>query len=336
MPGKNAAAVGPVSYEEPVKIEPATKISDPLSLKLRYAKWMEEVENFPEAQANYNIVLQERPADIEAVLGLARIDQLAGRGEAAEAGFKKALGLKPESAVAMNALGQYYVSQQRFAEALPLLNQAMAADPDNKMYRFHVGIAMARSGDVSAAMPHLVESVGEATAHFNMGMICKSQGKFPQAEQHLLQAIAGQPDFEEAIQEVTQLRQLMHATQTYASQPAQRQPVQPQLRPQPQLQPRVQQVGYQQPAVPQQPTMQQVPVVQQPAVQQLPVVQPQGRQPVIQPQVQPPVIRPQGQQPVLQPQRQYPAVQQPSQQPPATSLTPAQQEQLRNQRALIR
>jgi tetratricopeptide (TPR) repeat protein len=228
MPGKGSSggplkglrSVTTASYQEhPVDDGPPKKVNDPLSLKLRYAQWMEEIENFEAAQENYNIVLKERPEDVDAILGLARIDQVAGRLDAAEAGFKKALGLQPNSVVAKNALGQYYVNRGRLPEALPLLNGAMLGDPTNKVYRFHLAAALARSGDTTAAFPHFVQSVGEPTAHYNVGMILKSQGQPAQAEQHLRQALTMKPDFEAAQQALAEIRQQAQADGTYTVQP---------------------------------------------------------------------------------------------------------------------
>jgi Flp pilus assembly protein TadD len=230
LPGKKAqnGLVSAAGYEEHVIHEgPARKIKDPVSLKLRYARWMEEIENYEEAQASYQVVLQERPEDIEAILGLARIDQATGRLQAAEDGYNKALSLRPNSSVAKNALGQYYVARNRLPEAIPLLNEAMMGDPNNKVYRFHLAVALAKSGDTATALPHFVQSVGEPTAHYNIGMILKSQGRFAQAEEHLLLAVKEKPDFEAAKQALTQVRQQTQPAAIYAS----RQHRSPQIQP---------------------------------------------------------------------------------------------------------
>lgn len=225
LPGKKDSPldglkpVTTASYQEhAIDDGPPKKVKDPLSLKLRYAKWMEELENYEEAQANYNVVLQERPEDIDAILGLARIDLVAGRRDAAEAGFRKALSLQPNSAVAKNALGQYYAAQGRLPEALPLLSEAMLGDPTNKGYRFQLAVALARSGDATAAFPHFVQSVGEPTAHYNLGMILKSQGHTAQAEEHLRQALMMNPEFEPARQALSQIRQQPEAAGNVAAQ----------------------------------------------------------------------------------------------------------------------
>lgn len=237
--GKNSNQNEPVrtaSYQQdPIDEGPPKKIEDPIALKLGYAKWMEEIKNYPEAVNQYKVVLQERPEEMDALLGLARIDQAANRMDAAEAGFKKAVTLSPDLPAAKHALGQFYVAQERWQEALPLLNDAMLGDPANKSYRFNLAVALASAGDVNAAYLHFKQSVGDVVAHYNLGMILKSQGQYRQAEQQFLQALAKNPGFEEAKQAVAEVRQLAQSTGTYAAQPAPVPQIQPVRHQQPQI-----------------------------------------------------------------------------------------------------
>lgn len=174
------------------------KVEDPLTLRLRYARWMEELENFPDAQLQYSQVLAERPKNFEAIIGLARIEQAVGDVEKAEAGFRRAYALRPESSAAQHALGQFQLSQGRVAEALPLLNKAVLAQPDDKAYRYDLAVALAKSGDINAALPHFQRTVGEAAAHHNIATILRDAGNFRGAEQHFRQALSIQPDLAES------------------------------------------------------------------------------------------------------------------------------------------
>ena len=71
------------------------KLKDPSKLDLAYAKWQEQLGNMTEARERYQRVLHDEPQSIEALLGLARMDQLAGRLPEAEQGFRKALKNSP-------------------------------------------------------------------------------------------------------------------------------------------------------------------------------------------------------------------------------------------------
>ena len=229
-------AVRTASYQaEPGEEPPPKSVDDPLALKLHYAQWMEEIKNYNEAQAHYNIVLKEHPHEVGAILGMARIDLIAGRTAKAESGFKRALSLQPGSHVAKNALGQFYATQQRWGEALPLLTEAMMADSNNKSYRYHLAVALARSGDINAALPHFEQAVGDAPAYFNVGMILKQQGKYRQAEQSLLTALTKNPNLAAARSALSEVRQQAQASETFSSQrrtaPQQVQPASHQSRP---------------------------------------------------------------------------------------------------------
>lgn len=209
------------SYQQhPVDDGPPKKVRDPLELNLRYARWMEETENFEKAQQHYRIVLSKQPQHMEALLGMARIDAAAGRHAEAEAGFRKALGIQPDSPVAQHALGQFHSSNGRLRDALPLLRKAMTGDPANKSYRFHYAVALARMGNPDAALPHFRDAVGQAAAHYNVGLILKSQREYQRAELHLMEALSHNPGFEPAKQAVTEVRQLRDSAPAYAEHPS--------------------------------------------------------------------------------------------------------------------
>ena len=66
----------------------------------------------------------------------------------------------------LDAVGQYYASQSRWDEAIEILTSAMRKAPEETTYRFHLAVALARSGDVDQAMPHFAKTVGDAEAHY--------------------------------------------------------------------------------------------------------------------------------------------------------------------------
>jgi tetratricopeptide (TPR) repeat protein len=173
-------------------------IGDPTELSLTYARWMEDVKNLPEARRHYGEVAERKPKNIDAVLGLARIDLASGMTYEAEQGFLKALRLNPDSPAALHALGQFYVSQERWPEAVEMLNKAMLAAPAERQYRYDLAVAMVRVGDINGAMPHFIRTVGDAEAHYNVGYILHQEGRLAEAEQQMLLAVTKKPDMHEA------------------------------------------------------------------------------------------------------------------------------------------
>ena len=71
------------------------KLKDPHKLDLAYAKWQEQIGNVTEARERYQRVLHDEPHSIPAMLGLARLDQLAGHLAEAEQAYRKTLKSAP-------------------------------------------------------------------------------------------------------------------------------------------------------------------------------------------------------------------------------------------------
>jgi tetratricopeptide (TPR) repeat protein len=159
---------------------------------------MEDVGNLVEARRHYTEVADSKPKNVEAILGLARIDQLSGRPHEAEQGFLKALKLDENSPAALHALGQFYASQERWPEAVSQLNRAMLSAPTEKKYRYDLAVALVHTGDVNAALPHFVRTVGDAEAHYNVGLILREEGELDEAGDQMLQAVTKKPDLHEA------------------------------------------------------------------------------------------------------------------------------------------
>jgi tetratricopeptide (TPR) repeat protein len=171
----------------------ARRLQDPAHLHLKYAQWRENVGDLADARQSYHSALKENPKSLEAKLGLARLDQLAGRTDEAEAGFRKALDSRPGDPQALNALGQFYASQKLWSKSLPLLEEAAEAAPNEVTYRYHYAVAVAQSGDLNGAFPHFQRAVGEAEAHYNLGYLLHEKGHLELARQRFQRAIALNP-----------------------------------------------------------------------------------------------------------------------------------------------
>ena len=174
------------------------KLKEPSKLDLAYAKWQEQQGNATEARERYQRVLHDEPQSLEALLGLARMDQLAGRNAEAEQGFRKALKTSPNNTQVIDALGQFYTAQEKWPQAIDVLKQGLQLAPNDDTIRFHLAVATARSGDLATAKPLFVNSVGEAEAEYNLGLILHDQGKLDLAEQHFVQAVVKKPTLEQA------------------------------------------------------------------------------------------------------------------------------------------
>jgi tetratricopeptide (TPR) repeat protein len=78
------------------------------------------------------------------------------------------------------------------------MKAAYDVDPFDKVYEYHLAVVEARTGDLSSAMNHFTQSIGQAEAYYNIGYILKEQGRTTEAEKYLLNAIKMKPDLKQA------------------------------------------------------------------------------------------------------------------------------------------
>lgn len=198
------------SYEEKVPDAPGEP-KNPARLKIAYARMMEESGQLAEARKSYAEAAALQPKEVEAVLGLARLDQAAGNLEQAELGYKKAVKLAPNSALTQYNLGQFYAAQDRWPEAADALTKAMLAEPDETQARYALAVALVHTGKVDAALPHFIRTIGDAEAHYNVGLILQEQGHLEDAERHFALAVTKKPELVAAQNWLVHVRQQLQS-----------------------------------------------------------------------------------------------------------------------------
>ena len=180
-------------------------LKDPAALHLAYGKFQEQTGQPGEARKSYDAALRDDPQSTDAILGLARLDQLADKPKDAEAGFQKALHLKPGDGKCLASLGQFYVSQKRWPEAFQALNAAIAASPKDIFYKHELAVAKTASGDVDAGLMLFTQLVGPEKAHYNVAFLLKQEGKTQAAVQECRVVLRINPNFEPAKVMLTQI-----------------------------------------------------------------------------------------------------------------------------------
>ncbi|MEZ6049035.1 MAG: tetratricopeptide repeat protein [Planctomycetaceae bacterium] len=183
-----------------------TGLEEPASVHESYAKWQEQQGNLTEARQSYDFVLEKNPKSVEAILGLARLDQLAGQSEHAEQMILRAQAISQNDPAVLSTLGQFYVSQGRFSEATDALKQAAHLSPNDTSIQYNLGVALARSGDLDRARPYFVRTVGEAEAHYNIAFILNEMGQSVAAEQELMASLSKKPSLQSSQQLLGEIR----------------------------------------------------------------------------------------------------------------------------------
>jgi tetratricopeptide (TPR) repeat protein len=197
------------NYKEPEEVEEETqpkKITDTVTLKLKYAQWMEETGNLPEAKANYAEVLKGNAKNVDAILGKARIDFSSGEVNLAEQGFRRALKVDSSSAQAYSGLGQCQAEKKEWAAAAESLAKASTGLPEDKTIRHQLAIALVHTGNLQAAQLQFTQSVGAAAGHYNTALILKDEGRVREAEEQLVLALRKDPSLKEAERWLSELR----------------------------------------------------------------------------------------------------------------------------------
>ncbi|HEY3968586.1 MAG TPA: tetratricopeptide repeat protein [Planctomycetaceae bacterium] len=206
-----SGAYGTPAKESPVvAAKSANKKSQDYSpspqLKLASAAFLEQRGARDEARQRYEEVLAADAKSMDAVLGLARLDQVGGRNAEAETGFQRAVRMDNGSGRALDALGQFYVDQKRWNDAIATLQKASAAAPNDKTYRFHYAIALAKSGQINESIPLLQSTVEPAAVHYNIGLILHERGDLAGSEEQFSEALLQNPRLQPAQQWLADVR----------------------------------------------------------------------------------------------------------------------------------
>lgn len=189
--------VSQASFEEEAETIPA-KPKDEAMLHLTFAEWMEDAGDATRAEQHYREVVKAKPKNVAAILGLVRMDILAGRMAEAEEGLHRAQRLAADSADVAASFGQFYAVKEDYEKSIESYTKAVQAEPANSDYRYQLALAMVRGGRIEAAIPHFSSTVGDAAGHYNIALILKDQGDLAGAERHLKIALNKQPKMQEA------------------------------------------------------------------------------------------------------------------------------------------
>lgn len=93
------------------------KLKNPVKMHLAYAGWHEQSGNYQEARESYLKVLKKNPKDLEANLGLARIDREYDREAEADERLQKMLKKHPKDPRVFVAIGQVHAARKEWSEA---------------------------------------------------------------------------------------------------------------------------------------------------------------------------------------------------------------------------
>ncbi len=187
-------------------LESQERVKHPDLVHVAYARWQEQQKQMPQARESYRKALEHDPKSTDALLGLARLDQLAGRPADAEKHLGRAQKLKPKDPVVRAAWGEYYAAQQQWAAAIGKYREAIELAPDEPLFQHQVAVIQAKSGAIDTALESFARLNGPAEAHYNVGYLLHQQGKLLEAEEHFQRAVALKPELSSATNMLARVR----------------------------------------------------------------------------------------------------------------------------------
>ena len=161
---------------------------------LAWARYQEDVGEYAEAMKKYREISIAYPECIEAQLGMARIESATGRVSQAEQILTSVAAKYPRNVQVRLELGRLYSSQEAWEKNIAVCEEACGIAPHDQSCRYELGVALARAGQLQAAMPHLTFAVGAPAAHYNMAYILHETGNDAEAASWLHHALSMHPD----------------------------------------------------------------------------------------------------------------------------------------------
>ena len=184
----------------------SNRLKNPAKTHLAYGAWHEQTGNYSEARKSYSQVLEKNPKELEAILGLARIDQTYERFAECDQHLAKALKYYPKDPKVQVAMGHVHAARGEWPEALERMKAAQKLAPVDPIYEYHLAVIEAQAGELKPAFDHFTRSVGQAEANYNIGYILYEQGRTSEAETYLKKALQLKPELKQAENTLAEIR----------------------------------------------------------------------------------------------------------------------------------
>jgi Flp pilus assembly protein TadD len=139
------------------------------------------------------------------LLGLARLYDRIGRYDEALIFYGRAAQVDKNSAAIQNDLGLCLARADNMKDAAAALRRAVALDPKKVLYRNNLATVLIELDRSDEAYQTLVGVHGEAVAHYNVGYLLAKRNRKADALRHFEQALASDPNLNEARQWIASL-----------------------------------------------------------------------------------------------------------------------------------
>jgi tetratricopeptide (TPR) repeat protein len=165
---------------------------------MRVAQFHQRAKRLPEAEAVLRQAREIEPRNHNALFLLGAVLERQKRYDAAEGVFREALSVQPDFAAALNYLGYMNADRRvKVAEAVGLIEKAIALDPENGAYLDSLGWALFRQDKLTQAEEYLRRAVAKesgAVVLDHLGDVLARQGKMAEALAIWERALTGEDE----------------------------------------------------------------------------------------------------------------------------------------------
>ncbi|MCR9201699.1 MAG: tetratricopeptide repeat protein [Planctomycetaceae bacterium] len=169
-------------------------LNKPAKAQLAYALWREEQGDYEGAIRRYQDVLADDAKNIEARLGIARVEQKTGRKAQALKILEATVRKFPDSQPAWMELGRLHRSEENLEKSIVSFRRSVKLTPEDQMANYELGVSLAMDDQFEEAHEYLTTASGESAASYNIGYLLKEDGRLSEAESWLQRALASRPD----------------------------------------------------------------------------------------------------------------------------------------------
>ncbi len=155
------AALNRGAYEEAAKLLQQLLLAEPRNADGWFLMGMVAAANFRISKALELVdqAIELKPGDAEYLAQKAKLHALLDQTDAARHAADQATAAAPDTALTMDTIGVVYSKIGAYADAVPLLERAVAAKPDNAQFHFNLASADQFLGKAEAAAHHYEEAI---------------------------------------------------------------------------------------------------------------------------------------------------------------------------------
>jgi tetratricopeptide (TPR) repeat protein len=192
--------------------QPQLTERDFAGVQLAMGEAFEKEGNLKSAQAAYEAALRNNESSSQAQHRLALVKERRGLGDEALGHLQEAMRLDPDNPQLCCDFGYWYYLRRDWQHAEQHLRRATELDPSFSRAHINLALVLARTGRNEDALRHFARGgLNPAQAYTNLAFVDVTEQNFAQAQLHLNQALAADPELREAKMLLASLSQVAPA-----------------------------------------------------------------------------------------------------------------------------